>query len=60
MGGSGEVLSGRVETTNPAKAERECMFTSLFFHVGEKVWDLSGFLKTGKYYSIEVSVSGVE
>lgn len=36
MGGSGEVLSGRAETINPAKEERDCMFT-LFFHVGEKV-----------------------
>lgn len=49
-----------METTNPAKTEQECMFTSLFFHVGEKVGDLSGFLKTGKYSSKEVSVSGVE
>lgn len=35
------------------------MFISLFFHVGEKVWDLSGFLKTGKCHFIEIPVSWV-
>lgn len=59
MGGSREVLSGRARTIHLEK-KSQSVLTSLFLHVDEKVWDLSGFPKPGECHFIEIPVSWVK
>lgn len=56
-GDSRQVLSERTETISQQWGSESVL---PFVHVGEKVWDLSWFLKTGKRHFIGIPVSWIE
>lgn len=56
-GDSRQVLSERTETISQQWGSESVL---PFVHVGEKVWDLSWFLKTGKRHFIGIPVLWIE